>query len=154
LDIIAPANAVSEQYERARWSCLFARVSARLQISGMAAQNARKPGAKGATRHPCALIVAAGLLVTSIAGCERRAPGPDECHDLAVAWVRGARARRIPDEQLSRATEEAILERTTDCLTTPYDKELVQCVTAGSAAHACLGGFEARHPGHPVSTTE
>jgi hypothetical protein len=42
------------------------------------------------------------------------------------------------------AAEEAVLDRTTECLTTPYDHELVQCVTAGAPPRGCLATFEAR----------
>ena len=86
---------------------------------------------------------ALGLVVLSgISACARRAPGPDECHDLAVRWVlteRGARYWR-----LGRGADSEVLERTTECLTTPYDRDLVQCVTSGAAPRACLRSFQAR----------
>ncbi|HEX4341416.1 MAG TPA: hypothetical protein VH062_36155 [Polyangiaceae bacterium] len=101
------------------------------------------------TRRRCAASTLAALLFVFATGCERRAPGPDECHELAVAWVLGVHSAQLQGHQLGDAAEQAILERTTDCLTTPYDKELVQCVTIGSSPRTCLTGFEARHPPHP-----
>ena len=81
--------------------------------------------------------------------CQRKAPGPEECHDLAVRWVnsvrfgggaglRGRRIRLAPDD-------DAVLERTTKCLTTPYDRELVECVRASGEILQCYRAFEARH---------
>jgi hypothetical protein len=86
-----------------------------------------------------------------IGGCSRRAPGPDECHDLGVAWVLGPRRSQAPSYRRSPATSQAILDRTTECLTMPYDRELVQCVTTGNAPRTCMLRFEARHPKSPVS---
>jgi hypothetical protein len=98
------------------------------------------------TRRLAGLVLASGVLNFATA-CERRAPGPDECHDLALAWVLGVRPSRLQGRRLGANAQQAILERTTDCLTTPYDKELVQCVTGGGASpRTCLVGFEARHP--------
>ncbi|HVW27324.1 MAG TPA: hypothetical protein VHC69_18295 [Polyangiaceae bacterium] len=48
------------------------------------------------------------------------------------------------------AASQAILDRTTECLTTPYDRQLVQCVTEGAAPRACMVGFENRHPQSPA----
>jgi hypothetical protein len=88
-------------------------------------------------------------MVPLAVACQRKAPGPEECHDLAVRWVksvrsaaavgpRGRRPRLLPDE-------DAVLERTTVCLTTPYDRELVDCVRARGDIVQCYEAFEARH---------
>jgi hypothetical protein len=80
--------------------------------------------------------------------CQRKAPGPEECHELAVRWVgsvrggpgvglRGRRARVA-------ANDDAVLERTTACLTTPYDRVLLECVRASGAIVQCYEAFEAR----------
>ena len=113
----------------------------------MAGQNGPAgSGAKRATRQRFAHAVLATLLGVAICGCARRAPGPDECHDLAVAWVLGARVARSSPRKFSAPVDEAILERTTDCLTMPYDKELVQCVTRGASPRTCMVAFESRRP--------
>jgi hypothetical protein len=91
------------------------------------------------------------LLLVGLAGCARRAPGPEECHDLALYWVLGPRARVV--QRFGPAAEEAILDRTTKCLTTPYDRELVQCVTAGGPTRRCLAAFESRHRALQASAT-
>jgi hypothetical protein len=84
-------------------------------------------------------------VLACISGCARRLPGPDECHALGVAWVLGPQALSVPDLRVGRAQAEAILERTTECLTTPYDYGVVQCVTGGKLAKSnCMNQFGAR----------
>ena len=115
-----------------------------LQTTGMASQNGvARVGAKRSTRLVPARYVPACALLIGLAGCARRAPGPEECHDLALTWVLGLRARAAVQDP-GRAAERAIVDRTTECLTTPYDHELVRCVTAGAPPRRCLGAFEAR----------
>jgi hypothetical protein len=95
------------------------------------------------------------LAALQSSGCGRKAPGPEECHALALQLELGA-AARMPRHQRVRASvvsEDAILERTTECLTTPYDRELVGCVTAGASPALCVRAFEARHA-PPGSTTQ
>lgn len=90
-------------------------------------------------------------MVPLAVACQRKAPGPEECHDLAVRWVnavrwgggvapRGRRVRFARDD-------DAVLERTTLCLTTPYDRQLVECVRVRGAIVDCYEAFEARHGG-------
>lgn len=95
-------------------------------------------------------------------GCGRKAPGPDECHELAVRWVSqqspgrgifvgppgiGYPRRRVLTAPLD---EEEVEKRTTLCLTTPYDRALVACVQAVGAIGECYRAFEARHGGVSV----
>src|SRR5262245_15104184 len=119
----------------------------------MASQNSSSwVGAKGSTQrrgtrrskhgvpHVAFLLA---LCCTLVVGCQRRLPGPDECHDFALVWVLGSRGASL--RRISAATQEVVLERTTECLTTPYDRELVQCVTGGGGRQACLASFSQRH---------
>jgi hypothetical protein len=88
----------------------------------------------------CALIVVS---------CARRAPGPEECHALAVQWVArepSVVSRRWGNLVLEPA-DSRVLDRTTECLTVPYDRELVSCVGSGAPPRLCLGAFEARRGG-------
>jgi hypothetical protein len=80
-------------------------------------------------------------------GCQRRAPGPEECHALAVQWERGVvtPAPHRHGARLPQASEGAIFERTTECLTTPYDRELTRCVVGGAPVGLCVRAFEMRH---------
>ena len=121
----------------------------------MASQNGdATTGAKRPTQRRLGLCVPTCVLLVclvGLAGCARRAPGPEECHELALAWVLGPRARAM--QSFGRAADEAILDRTTECLTTPYDRELVQCVTTGAPARRCFGAFESRRRALRVGAT-
>jgi hypothetical protein len=71
-------------------------------------------------------------------GCERAAPGPDECVAFAEAWLR---ARR-PATQLEADTAfDGLVRR---CLTEPYDRELVSCVVAGDNQERCRVDYARR----------
>jgi hypothetical protein len=72
------------------------------------------------------------------AGCERRAPGPDECVAFAEAWVRRHRA----PTRLEADTAFDELVRT--CLTDPYDRELVACVVGGDDQEGCRRDYMRR----------
>ena len=79
--------------------------------------------------------VAGQVLIAGIAvcGCEREAPGPQECVSFADAWFRSHRfpvAARL-------AAEKAYDELVRACLTEPYDRELVACVVGGRPQERC-----------------
>jgi hypothetical protein len=97
------------------------------------------------------LVLGATLLGT--AGCERRAPGPDECHALAVRWILAEHGGGRLGPRTIVVPESLVLERTTECLTTPYDRELLQCVTSGVAPRSCFRAFQARR-GLPALSRE
>ena len=109
----------------------------------MASQNGvATTSAKRLTQRCVGRFVPTCVLLLGIAGCARRAPGPEECHELGLFWVLGPRAHAV--ESFGEAADTAIRERTTECLTTPYDREVVQCVTAGAPARRCFGAFQSR----------
>lgn len=90
-----------------------------------------------------ALAVGASVATT---GCARKAPGPEECHALALRWAsteRGRLSHRYGDFVIE-PTVDRVLERTNECLTTPYDRELVTCIVGGGSPKACYAGFLAR----------
>lgn len=66
---------------------------------------------------------------------------------MAVRWVestgwRGALRRgQVGEDEF----EDEVLKRTTLCITTPYDRDLVACVDARRAVLACYQAFESRH---------
>jgi len=78
------------------------------------------------------------LLASSMLSCERKAPGPEECARFAEAVV-GANRYVTPamDAQIERQTQE--------CLTRPYDRELLSCVLLTRQARSCLASFRARN---------
>ena len=82
-------------------------------------------------------------------GCQRKAPGPDECREFAL-YAYGLRS----DEEIRH---EAVLDEvddlTTECLVTPYDRELLACVEQGGATGRCLALFSARRGAPPSNTS-
>jgi hypothetical protein len=92
-----------------------------------------------------AVRIAGGTLILAVSvgaavGCARRAPGPGECYDFARGLVGvPKRAVTLPDEVASLVESEAVR-----CLTTPYDHELIACVSAGSSKRRCVAEFELR----------
>lgn len=99
-------------------------------------------------------LVGACLLPISLAlgllGCQRRAPGPDECEAFAEAVVADAVNHAVADspllrsEALARQVQLRIDQETQECLTRPYDRELLLCVLATKQARVCLSEFRRR----------
>jgi len=78
------------------------------------------------------------LLCVTALGCQRKAPGPEECARFAEAVVGGGRyVTPLIDAQIERQTQE--------CLTRPYDRELLSCVLLTRQARRCLSSFYVRH---------
>lgn len=72
--------------------------------------------------------------------CQRKAPGPEECRAFAYRAVGVTRA-----EQLRRPdVRDSVNELTQNCLTTPFDRELLQCVQLTGRLRACKLSFDAR----------
>ncbi len=81
-----------------------------------------------------ARVAGQALLVwIAVCGCEREAPGPQECVPFADAWFR---SRRVPNST-RLAAEKAHAELVRHCLTEPYDRELVACVVGGQPQERC-----------------
>jgi hypothetical protein len=82
----------------------------------------------------------AGLLALQFLGCERKAPSPEECLGFAM------RSLGINDERLLTVPryKSPVDDIVVECLTTPYDKELIRCVKLRSTKKTCLLEFEAR----------
>lgn len=80
------------------------------------------------------------LLAVLALACQRKAPGPDECRVFAyrALGLRHAEQLRLPE------VRERFDTLTTRCLTTPYDRELLQCVELTGRTRACTISFEAR----------
>lgn len=99
---------------------------------------------------PCAVLGLGLALGLALPACTRKAPGPEECHALARAWVAKERSRpgRFPGLVLEPPAD-AVLERTNECLTTPYDRELVECIGAGAAPRGCFAAFVVRRGAVP-----
>lgn len=93
--------------------------------------------ARVAGQSPLAIAL---LLLTSLGGCARKAPGPEECVHFAESWFGVDRERVLRDPPLSKHFEQKIH----DCLTKPYDRELVECVANGGDNRRCERAYERR----------
>ena len=84
------------------------------------------------------------IALSAVLGCQRQAPGPEEC--AAFAQV-AAGARR--DSPLVTAEMQATIDAATrECLTEPYDHELLNCVVVTGQTRYCLQGFRLRKGRH------
>lgn len=91
----------------------------------------------GPRRLALGLLVVSSLSLLGV-GCQRAAPGPDECVAFAESWLRGRR----PATRLEADT--AFDELVRRCLTEPYDRELVSCVVAGQNQERCRVDYARR----------
>ena len=100
------------------------------------ANSARGDGHRATAVQVCALCLGLGADL----GCERRAPGPHECHDFA------RRALGIPEQMqhLPPRFKAVVDDLTLQCLTTPFDRELLGCVDAGRGGRQCLAEYKRR----------
>ena len=79
----------------------------------------------------------------TLLGCQRKAPGPEECQMFAMAALG---ANRIQDLALVGAGEK-YQELVRECLTTPFDRKLVECVQSSGRTRSCFQSFERRRLG-------
>jgi len=86
-------------------------------------------------------LFAIGLF--TLLGCQRKAPGPEECQSFAMAALG---ASRIQDLALVGAGEK-YQELVRECLTKPFDRELVECVQSSGRTRSCFLSFERRRLG-------
>jgi hypothetical protein len=124
--------------------------------------DARAAGLTSRTRSRwTGLVFVVTVLLAS--ACTRKAPGPDECHAFAVrvAQLQGIAVRPLPrsdfepeptDQEQAQQDEDElsdpIMSLTTECITTPFDREVVSCVLSAKASpRACFRAFAARHGG-------
>jgi hypothetical protein len=95
-------------------------------------------------------VLLALALSLELCGCERKAPGPEECQHLAEIAVGIAR----DDPRITLRLEAQIDEETQTCLTRPYDRALITCVESTRRARPCLDEYkrrtgQAREPAAP-----
>ena len=88
-------------------------------------------------------LVALGLAFASalLSGCARKAPGPEECQRFAELVARMSTDSPVLTSELQAQID----EETRQCLTKPYDRELLQCVETMHEAHRCLTAFRLRN---------
>jgi len=84
-------------------------------------------------------LLLAGLCA-SLSGCERKAPGPEECERFAELVVQLAGGGPL----LTAEVQAAIEQETRTCLTQPYDRQLLNCVAVTHQNGACMAAYRRR----------
>jgi len=84
------------------------------------------------------------LLLLCLSGCSRRLPGPLECRAVALASVQLDPSTPAVLVATNPRLEARVEEVTRQCLTTPWDYQLLNCLGNGGSSRLCLGSFEAR----------
>ena len=79
-------------------------------------------------------------LASALLGCQRQAPGPEECQRFAELAVRFSSDSALITPELRAEID----EQTRQCLTKPYDRELLACVEATHQTLACAASFRRR----------
>jgi hypothetical protein len=92
------------------------------------------------TRSRPLVLAGIGWLGASLLGCERRAPGPDECAQFAEAAAGMSRDSPLLTPDLLAQIDAA----TRECLTAPYDRQLLSCVLMTRQTRSCLNDFRRR----------
>ena len=95
--------------------------------------------AQGPLRSAWAVLLL-GTVAGSLLGCERKAPGPEECERFAEIAVQLAGSGPL----LTPEVQSAVEQETRTCLTQPYDRELLSCVTATHQGAMCMAAFRRR----------
>ena len=89
------------------------------------------------------------FLLLLLGGCARKLAGPAECRAFALASL-GVEpttpASALPPR--ARITQQAE-ELTHQCLTTPWDYQLLNCLQNGGSNRLCMSSFRARHDDEP-----
>lgn len=78
-------------------------------------------------------------------GCARKLPGPDECRAFALATQGVEQGTPASALARHRQVNERVEELTRQCLTTPWDYQLLNCLQNGGSQRLCTRSFEARH---------
>ena len=85
-------------------------------------------------------VLALAFAVAALPACARKAPGPDECERFATTVV----TQHAPAAVVTLEMQAQIEEETRNCLTRPYDRELLACVLSTNRGRACLEMFRRR----------
>ncbi len=81
-----------------------------------------------------------GLLTVGLSGCQRKAPGPEECVLFAHVSYGLPQVGRVQSPGLKSKIDDL----TRECLLTPYDRELLECTLQGGSPRACMRAFSQR----------
>jgi hypothetical protein len=79
-------------------------------------------------------------LALTLNGCQRKAPGPDECVAFAKVWVQQDKVSL----RRSLVGADPFDDLVRECLTTPFDRALVECTLGGTAPQRCRAEYRRR----------
>lgn len=85
------------------------------------------------------------LLFLCFTGCARKLPGPDECRAFALAQLGVQPGTPAVSLEVQPRLALRAEDLTRECLTVPYDFELLACLGQGGSKRLCSRDFEARH---------
>jgi hypothetical protein len=89
------------------------------------------------------------LVFLCVLGCARKLPGPLECRALALASVQLEPNTPAILVASNPRLEARVEEITRQCLTTPWDYQLLNCLGNGGSSRVCLSRFETRRARSP-----
>jgi hypothetical protein len=103
-------------------------------------RRAAGPGRSSGISWVALVLAVVSALGAGLAGCQRKAPGPEECLAFAKIWLQQSKF----DSLLAQAPEEAFDELVARCLTEPYDRALVECVISKQRPENCRVDYARR----------
>jgi hypothetical protein len=86
-----------------------------------------------------ALLGSASALLLLVS-CQRKAPGPDECVAFAKVWVQQDKVSL----RRSLVGADPFDDLVHECLTTPFDRALVECALSGTSPQRCRAEYRRR----------
>jgi len=86
------------------------------------------------------------FLFLLMSGCARRLPGPAECRAFALGSLGVDPATPASALSYHPEIDQRAEELTRQCLTTPWDYQLLSCLQNGGSHRYCLARFQARRP--------
>jgi hypothetical protein len=98
-------------------------------------------GQRGATGARPLLLT---LLLGVGSACERQAPGPEACGNLALRWAGPPEPEEYAGGRVRSARAAGVEEIARLCVTTPFDRAVIQCAEEGGTPERCLHGFRDR----------
>lgn len=91
--------------------------------------------------RPVARVLSAAVALAVATACQRKAPGPLECERAALILTGVSDRRMLRNPEI----KDIVDERTVECLTTPYDRALLDCFEQTGVTKACVLAFQGRH---------
>ena len=96
-------------------------------------------------------LIALGLVLScSLVGCEQKLPGPLDCERVAFSAL-GRSQKEVAYSPKVRRLSERLIQ---GCLTVPFDKQAVTCVSSGRSFLSCVDDLARRAPERKPALTQ